>query len=150
MDLMFLGCGAADYDWSNYGQEGILGSTVSLLNGHILLDCGPTAAVSMERFGVSAENITAIVNTHNHSDHLNPEQVKLVAGNRRPDFYGSPQACELVKDFCTVHPLTFGDEFVIGNSSLSHPAAKPCFMLWIPRGCSQKHANLSEKPILMR
>ena len=47
MDLMFLGCGAADYDWSNYGQEGILGSTVSLLNGHILLDCGPTAAASM-------------------------------------------------------------------------------------------------------
>jgi phosphoribosyl 1,2-cyclic phosphodiesterase len=117
MELMFLGCGAADYDWSHYGEEGILGSTVSLLNGHILLDCGPTALASMERFGVSAENITAIVNTHNHSDHLNAEQVKLVAADHMIDFYGSPQACELVKDFCTVHPLTFGDEFVIGNST---------------------------------
>ena len=90
---MFLGCGAADYDWSHYGEDGVLGSTVTLLDDHILLDCGPTAVASMERFGISKDSIRAIVNTHNHSDHLNAEQVKAVAGNRRIDFYGSPQAC---------------------------------------------------------
>ena len=113
MKLMFIGCGAADYDWSHYGEEGILGSTMSLLNDGILLDCGPTAVAAMKRFNVAAEAVSAIVNTHNHSDHLNVEQVKQIAGNRMIDFYGSPEACALVADFCTVHPLTFGDEFNI-------------------------------------
>lgn len=115
MKLMFLGCGAADYDWSCYGEAGILGSTMSLLDDHILLDCGPTAMAAMERFKVAPETVTAIVNTHNHSDHLNVEQVKLVAGNRKIDFYGSPEACVMVAEFCTVHPLTYGNEFDIGD-----------------------------------
>ena len=123
MKMMFLGCGAADYDWSHYGEEGVLGSTVTLLDDHILLDCGPTAAASMVRFGVAKESINAIVNTHNHSDHLNVEQVKEVAGNRRIDFYGSPQACAKVQDFCNVHPLTYGDRFTIeGNEFLALPS----------------------------
>ena len=123
MKMMFLGCGAADYDWSHYGEEGVLGSTVTLLDDHILLDCGPTAAASMVRFGVAKESIKAIVNTHNHSDHLNVEQVKEVAGNRRIDFYGSPQACAKVQDFCNVHPLTYGDRFTIeSNEFLALPS----------------------------
>ena len=123
MKMMFLGCGAADYDWSHYGEDGVLGSTVTLLDDYILLDCGPTAVASMERFGVSKDSIKAIVNTHNHSDHLNAEQVKAVAGNRRIDFYGSPQACAKVQDFCNVHPLTYGDKFTVeGNEFLALPS----------------------------
>ena len=113
MELMFLGCGAADFDWSRYGEDGVLGSTVSLLNKSVLLDCGPTAVASMKRFGVETAGIRAVINTHSHSDHFNVEQIKLVAGDRKIDFYGTPEACAQVSDFCTVHPLTFGDEFTV-------------------------------------
>ena len=111
MKMQFLGCGAADYDWSRYGEAGILGSTVSLFNDHILLDCGPTAAQAMERYNVSCQQIRAVVNTHSHSDHFNVEVLKKIAGDRMIDFYGSPEACSKVENFCKVHALTFGDTF---------------------------------------
>ena len=113
MKMLFLGCGAADFDWSRYGDPDILGSTVTLLDDSILLDCGPTTTAAMARFGVENKQISAIVNTHNHSDHLNVEEVRKIASGRKLPFYGSPEACEKLADCCEVHPLTFGDEFVI-------------------------------------
>ena len=35
MKIMFLGTGAADYDWSKYGQPGISGSTATLIDDHL-------------------------------------------------------------------------------------------------------------------
>ena len=115
MQMMFLGCGAADYDWSKYGEDGVLGSTATLLDNSVLIDCGPTVARAMERFNVSYDNVKAIVNTHNHIDHLDKEQVRLISGKRNIDFYGSPEACASVEDFCKVHPLTFGNEFTVNG-----------------------------------
>ncbi|MBE6403900.1 MAG: MBL fold metallo-hydrolase [Lentisphaerae bacterium] len=117
MKLMFLGTGAADYDWSKYGEEGIAGSTVSLLEEHILLDCGPTAKAAMERFGVNPEQIDCIVNTHSHSDHFDLDNIRNVASGRKIDFYGSAQACGKVADFCNVHVITYGDEFTVNDCS---------------------------------
>lgn len=123
MKLMFLGTGAADYDWSKYGEEGIAGSTVSLLEEHILLDCGPTAKAAMERFGVNPEQIDCIVNTHSHSDHFDLDNIRNVASGRKIDFYGSVQACEKLTDCCNVHAITFGDEFTVnGCTFLALPA----------------------------
>ena len=51
MKLQFIGTGAADFNWSKYGEPGVLGSTSTLLNGHILLDCGPTTAATFARYG---------------------------------------------------------------------------------------------------
>ncbi|MBE6358923.1 MAG: MBL fold metallo-hydrolase [Lentisphaerae bacterium] len=115
MKMLFLGCGAADYNWKNYGEAGVLGSTATLLDDGILLDCGPTVTAAMARFGVEKEQIKAIVNTHNHSDHLNFEEVRKIACDRKIDFYGSAEACAGLAECCTVHPLTFGDEFTIGG-----------------------------------
>ena len=98
MKIHFLGCGAADYDWQQYGKPGILGATVTLLNDRILLDCGPTAAAAMKRFGVRADGISAIVNTHSHSDHLDIEQVRAITDSRKIDYYGSPESCVLLSD----------------------------------------------------
>ena len=123
MKIKFLGCGAADFDWSCYGEDGVLGSTVTLLNDHILLDCGPTAIASMARFGVDKEDIRAIVNTHSHNDHLNLSEVEKVSGKRKIDYYGSLESCRLLEGICTVHPLTFGDVFEVENISfLALPA----------------------------
>ena len=115
MKMLFLGCGAADYDWSRYGEDGVLGSTVTLLDDRILLDCGPTTTAAMKRFGVDYTRIIAIVNTHSHSDHLNVDEVRKIAGNRKIPFYGSAEACAQLADCCEVHPLSFTDEFVIDN-----------------------------------
>lgn len=115
MELLFLGTGAADYNWDAYGADGILGSTATLLDDHILLDCGPTVPAALERFGVAPEDINVIVNTHRHDDHFLSEKVRQIAGGRNVDFYGSPQACRLVADCCRVHELTWGDEFSVGN-----------------------------------
>ena len=115
MKLLFLGTGAADHAWSRYGEPGVLGSTVSLLEDHILLDCGPTVCRALKRFDVDTKNITAIVNTHSHSDHFNTEQIREISAGRMIDFYGTIQACEQVKEFCRIHPITSGDEFEVAN-----------------------------------
>ena len=79
MELLFLGTGAADYDWSRYGEDQVAGSTASLLEGRILLDCGPTVRKAMLRYGVAPESVTAIVNTHSHGDHFAPEVIREIA-----------------------------------------------------------------------
>jgi hypothetical protein len=117
MKMLFLGCGAADYDWSRYGEDGVLGSTLTLLDDSILLDCGPTATAAMQKFNVEHDQIIAIVNTHSHSDHLNLDEVRKISGKRKIPFYGSAEACAQVADCCEVHPLTFSDEFVIDNKN---------------------------------
>ena len=69
MKLQFIGTGAADFDWSKYGEPGIKGSTSTLLDDHILIDCGTTVSKALKRFNIQSTDITAIVITHNHSDH---------------------------------------------------------------------------------
>lgn len=122
-ELLFLGTGAADYDWNHYGEPGVLGSTATLLDGHILFDCGPTTLKSIERFGISPADITDLVLTHNHEDHFNPALVTALAGHSRKhplNFRGSPQACALVESpNCICHPLTAGDRFSIGKFQLT-------------------------------
>ena len=115
MKLLFLGTGAADYDWSRYGDETTAGSTAALLEQHILLDCGPTVRRALKRYGVSPDAVTAIVNTHSHGDHFAPEVIREIAGKRKIDFYGTPQACDRVKEHCRTHAITMGDEFTAGD-----------------------------------
>lgn len=123
MKMLFLGCGAADYDWSLYGEKNVLGCTATLLDDSILIDCGPTVNAAIKRYSADSSKITAIVNTHNHIDHLDFEQVRVLAGNRKIPFYGSLEACAQLADCCETHPLTFGDEFVIeGKTFLALPS----------------------------
>ena len=123
MKLMFLGTGAADHDWSRYGEAGVAGSTVTLLEEKILLDCGPTATAAINRFGVDHEKINCIVNTHSHSDHFDIDNIRRIASRRKIDFFGSAQACEKIADFCNPHPITSGDEFTIDDCTfLTLPA----------------------------
>ncbi len=118
-ELFFLGTGAADYNWDHYGEPGVLGSTTTLLDGHILFDCGATAVKSILRYGVIPADITDIVLTHSHDDHYRPHLVTVLANQSRKhplNFWGSPQACALVESpNCICHPLTDGTRFAIGK-----------------------------------
>ena len=80
VSLQIIGSGAADHDWANIGQDGVRGSACTLLNGHILLDAGVTAAVNLNRFGVAPDVLTDLLVTHTHIDHFDPRAIgKILA-----------------------------------------------------------------------
>ncbi len=154
MKIQFIGTGAADFDWSEYGKPGVLGSTSTLLDDHVLIDCGPTVPAALARFNADAAEITDIVITHNHSDHFDMESVKKIAGNGKIRLFGSPQVCAEAEVCCEVHPVSYGCRFqVAGFDFLALPANHVvedpyedtflyvisgggglCFMRWIPPG----------------
>ena len=125
MKIRFIGTGAADYDWSRYGEDGVSGSTATLIDDRLLIDCGPTVPAALERFGEDRTRITDIVITHNHDDHFLPEVLaKVVAGREHDvDLFGSPQVCAQAEPFCRVHPVDFGSRFrAAGYDFLTLPA----------------------------
>ena len=117
MKIMFIGTGAADHDWSRYGEDGVSGSTATLIDDRLLIDCGPTVAAALERFGQDGTKITDIVITHHHSDHFRLEVLKQIVAGREGtvNLFGSPQVCALAKPFCRVHPVDFGSRFQAGG-----------------------------------
>ena len=117
MKISFVGTGAADYDWSRYGEPGIAGSTATLIDGRLLIDCGPTVPAALERFGLDKSQITDIVITHNHDDHFLPEPLRAVVSGRegRVRLFGSPQVCAVAEPYCEVHPVDHGSRFAAGG-----------------------------------
>lgn len=82
MDVLLLGTGAAD-GWPNAfcrcpscADQRARGAqrrpTCALVDGRLLLDCGPAAPVNATRFGVDLAEVDAVLVTHAHSDHLDP------------------------------------------------------------------------------
>ena len=68
-EVLFCGTGAADYDWSRYGERGVRGSCSTLLDGRVLLDCGPTGFRALARLGVDPRRLREVWFTHSHADH---------------------------------------------------------------------------------
>lgn len=88
MQLLFVGTGAADYE-SAFTCPCPTCSTVRarpgrnlrhysslLVNGKLLLDCGPTAAWRLAELDVPPAQVEAIVFTHSHEDHLDVPAVR--------------------------------------------------------------------------
>jgi phosphoribosyl 1,2-cyclic phosphodiesterase len=83
--IVFLGTGAADWPFEKYPVDPDLllsgsfrGSSSILLNGKILVDCGPTVPDAMEALGVDLSGLTDILITHSHADHFSLESLKKV------------------------------------------------------------------------
>ncbi len=83
-DFLFLGTGAADWDWSRYGRRGVRGSCATLVNGRVLLDCGATGFRSLVRWGVSPRALREVWFTHSHGDHCFPPEVAALLAARGP------------------------------------------------------------------
>ena len=83
-DVLFLGTGAADYDWARYGRPGVRGSCAALLDGRILLDCGPTVPRAFPRCGADPRALREVWFTHSHGDHCNPAAVASLLAARGP------------------------------------------------------------------
>jgi adenosylcobinamide kinase/adenosylcobinamide-phosphate guanylyltransferase len=82
MELLVLGTGSAD-GWPNpfcscascaasRDAGEVRGQTAVLVDGKLLLDCGPEAPRAAERLGRSLHGVRSILLTHNHPDHTGP------------------------------------------------------------------------------
>ena len=85
-NLLFLGTGAADWfiedkDKTHYFRR----NSAALLNGDLLLDCGPHIFDFAESTGNTTlyENVTDILITHDHPDHLNRDTLLNLADSQK-------------------------------------------------------------------
>lgn len=82
MEVVLLGTGSAD-GWPNpfcscascncaHASNELRGQTSALVDGRILIDCGPEAPRAAVRLGHRLGQVHTLLFTHNHPDHLGP------------------------------------------------------------------------------
>ena len=128
MEVLLLGTGAAD-GWPNAWcrcascrwarSTGTLrGTTSALVDGRLLLDCGPDAPRQADRAGVGLAEVRTLLLTHAHPDHLAPAAL-LARSWARPDgrlrVFGPGSAIDACRhwvgphDDVSLEPLSAGD-----------------------------------------
>jgi ribonuclease BN (tRNA processing enzyme) len=86
-----LGTGAADWPAKyppveqQFERGAVRGMCSMLVNGHILIDCGPTVLDAMNRYSVDPAAITDIVLTLTHADHFHPDSILTLASARNSE-----------------------------------------------------------------
>ena len=67
--------------------------------------------------------VEAVLSSHNHSDHLDPETLTVVAAHTSAEFYtaaeGARKLGELGVDAARVHAIAVGDELTLGDPARS-------------------------------
>jgi ribonuclease BN (tRNA processing enzyme) len=126
VELLFLGTGAANWP-SRYpplnkklARGEVRGMSSMLVNGQILIDCGPTALDVMKRYDAHPAGITDILLTHTHSDHLHEDNILAIANSRDADlgplkFWAHPEALKLVPESDRIEkcPVEIGKSFKV-------------------------------------
>lgn len=134
MELLFVGSGAADYpaamscgcpncrEAREIGGLNVRTYASALVNGRLLVDCGPTVAWRLAELDVPPRDVEALLLTHAHSDHLDTDAIFTLAraaDRERPlQVYGNSTACaELAAhgDGLTLHELAPGDVLKAGG-----------------------------------
>jgi len=101
-NILFLGTGAADWP-RDYPRDGFAtgdyrGNSSIVVNGRILIDCGPTVPGAARQFGVEADQLTDLLVTHTHGDHFDADAVGAIVGARSAEtplrIWGHPAALE--------------------------------------------------------
>lgn len=134
MEVLLLGTGSAD-GWPNpfcgcascaASREAgeVRGQTAVLVDGRLLLDCGPEAPRAAERFGRSLRDVRSILLTHDHPDHVGPAALlwRRWAGSAQPlELIGPPSALAACRDWIgpddpvELRPIRAGDRLQTGG-----------------------------------
>ena len=122
MKIVFLGTGAADWDWKNL-PPGTRKSSCALLGSTCLIDAGPCVLRGLSDAGASPARIADLLVTHSHSDHFNVAAILEIArsGRRRLRVWAPPQALALLERAAPdaksmdLHPVLPGDAFKIAG-----------------------------------
>ena len=106
MNLTLLGTGAAD-GWPNphcrcascagaRARDSLRGQTSALLDGTLLLDCGPDAPQAAQRAGLDLTGLRHVLLTHAHPDHCAPAFLLFRAwvSDAPLDVLGPPEVVE--------------------------------------------------------
>ncbi|PTR31062.1 adenosylcobinamide kinase /adenosylcobinamide-phosphate guanylyltransferase [Rhodococcus sp. OK519] len=105
----------------------IRGQTAALIDGAILLDCGPDAPRAAVRAGRSLASVRYILLTHAHPDHLNPAALLFrswVQADRPLDVIGPADALDLCRDWVgpddpvNFVPVVPGDRIALNGYTL--------------------------------
>lgn len=139
MDLLFVGTAAADVETAlscdcvhcrairRLGARNLRHYASLLLDGRILLDCGPTVPWRLAELDVPPAQIEALVITHSHEDHLDLRAVGDLLQARPADrgplpVYGNSGAVALLAplaDRLCLHEVTPGEAVeVLGRPCL--------------------------------
>ena len=116
MDVLLLGTGAAA-GWPNpfcscrscawaleHGQ--VRGQTAALVDGRLLLDCGPEAPRAAARAGVSLGSVRHLLVTHGHFDHAGPMALSWAGRTEPIDLVGPARALAVFGDWtCPGDPV---------------------------------------------
>lgn len=131
MEILLLGTGSAD-GWPNpfcrcvscRSATEVRGQTAALVDGVLLLDCGPEAPRAAARFGRSLASVRHILFTHGHWDHVGPAAMLMRhwTGSGEPlDVVGPPSALNQWRDWVGPDdPVRFvevssGDDVRVGD-----------------------------------
>lgn len=140
MNLLFLGTGAADFPNKMMADalyeienKSIRRSTSTLLDGHILFDCGPHTRACLDYFGADVHKINTLMLTHFHEDHFNADVIAEIAAKAgKLDVYFSEDGKSLMPNIpnTVLHPIKVGDSFNVGEyfftSHKANHTSAPC------------------------
>lgn len=105
-----MGTGAADgihAEFGDFSDRNMRRCSAALLDGHVLLDCGPHIMNALESAGVDPGAITDVVLTHLHGDHFSPENVAKIAaaGERELHLWFREGGDVPAMEGCRLHPM---------------------------------------------
>ena len=127
LQMLFLGTGAADWPFNDYPLDirtllsgEYRGSSSLLINGEILVDCGPTVPDAVEAFSVDLSRLKHILITHTHRDHYYLEAIERLIGMAGDKLdlcmeEGAVEKAEDLKGSCNIRKMKVGKEFHLGK-----------------------------------
>jgi adenosylcobinamide kinase / adenosylcobinamide-phosphate guanylyltransferase len=142
MDVLLLGTGSAD-GWPNpfctcascsteRSAGRMRGQTSALVDGRLLLDCGPETPRAAERFGADLSGLRHVLITHQHPDHCSPAFLlfRSWVGDGPLDVVGPPDVIEACRMWVAPDsPVRFvavspGDRLRLGDYDVRVLAAR--------------------------
>jgi len=134
MEVLLLGTGSAD-GWPNpfctcptcaqaLAAGEVRGQTAALVDGALLLDCGPEVPRAALLAGRSLADVRVLLFTHGHPDHVGPAALlfRAWAGRREPlDVVGPAGALDQCRDWCGPDdpvrfvPVQGGDDLALAD-----------------------------------